>query len=93
MDPEATHNVISVNLVLNTEISLNSVMEISNPKTLKLRGTIKDAPVVVIVDPKATHNFISVNLVRRLEIVVTHLGYPLVLERSFKVKGNVSKCY
>ena len=33
-----------------SEISLNSVVGLSNPKTMKLRGTIKGEPVVVMID-------------------------------------------
>ena len=48
------------------EVSLNSVVGITNPKTMKLRGVINGAQVVVMVDPGATHNFISLDTVAKL---------------------------
>nr|ACY01928.1 hypothetical protein [Beta vulgaris] len=53
------------------EISLNSVMGISSPKTLKMEGTIYGQKVIVMVDPGATHNFISLDTVRRLQIPIS----------------------
>lgn len=53
------------------EISLNSVMGISSPKTLKMEGSIHGQKVVVMVDPGATHNFISLDTVRRLQIPIS----------------------
>lgn len=41
------------------EISLCYVLDINNPKTLKLKGTIQGHEVVVMIDPVATQNFIS----------------------------------
>ncbi|XP_057251720.1 uncharacterized protein LOC104883522 isoform X2 [Beta vulgaris subsp. vulgaris] len=53
------------------EISLNSVMGISSPRTMKMEGAIHGHKVIVMVDPGATHNFISLNTVKRLQIPVT----------------------
>lgn len=44
---------------LVTKVSLNSVIGLSNPKTMKLKGLIRDNEVIVMIDPGATHNFIS----------------------------------
>lgn len=48
---------------LSPEVSLNSVMGITSPKTLKMLGVIQGQEVVIMVDPWATHNFISTDLV------------------------------
>ena len=56
---------------IHTEVSLNFVMGISSPKTLKLKGSIDGAPVVVMVDPGATHNFVFTELVTRLNLQIT----------------------
>lgn len=53
------------------EISLNSVMGLTSPKTLKLEGSIKGEKVVVMIDPGATHNFISLETIQRLQLPVS----------------------
>lgn len=52
------------------EVSLNSVADLSSPKTMKVRGAIGNQPVVTLIDPGATHNFISSQLITTLEILV-----------------------
>lgn len=47
------------NLEQPVSVSLNSVVGIDNPKTMKLTGIIEGTKVVVMIDPGATHNFIS----------------------------------
>ena len=63
---------------LQPEISFNSVMGFTSPRTLKLLGYIMGKEVVVMIDPGATHNFIS------REVVET-LGVPLSPTKSFGV--------
>lgn len=53
------------------EISLNSMMGNSSPKTLKIAGTIKGERVIVMVDPGATHNFISPDTMQQLNLPIT----------------------
>lgn len=53
------------------EISLNFVMGITIPRTLKLRGHIGGSEVIIMVDSKATHNFISNEAIGKLGIPVT----------------------
>lgn len=55
----------------NPEISLNSVMGLTSPKTLKLEGTVKGERVVVMIDPGATHNFISLETIQRLNLPIS----------------------
>lgn len=52
-------------------ISLNSVVGLTTPQTMKLRGVILGAEVVVLIDPGASHNFISSTTVEKLKIPVT----------------------
>ena len=40
------------------DISLNSVARITNPKTMKLMGKIRNEELVVMIDSGATNNFI-----------------------------------
>lgn len=63
---------------IQPEISLNSVMGISSPRTLKLLGQIGGDNVVVMIDPGATHNFISNALAKKL-------GIPINQSKSFGV--------
>ncbi|KAJ9542106.1 hypothetical protein OSB04_028612 [Centaurea solstitialis] len=56
------------------EVSLNSVLGVTNPKTMKLLGYISGTELVVMIDPGATHNFISPSVVRNLGIYVTNTG-------------------
>lgn len=53
-----------------TEVSLNSVIGLTSPKTMKLMGKIGERKVVVMIDPGATHNFVSLEAVRELGIPV-----------------------
>lgn len=53
------------------EVSLNSVIGLTNPKTMKLLGRIGGREVVVMIDPSATHNFLSFTTIEKLAIPVT----------------------
>ena len=48
------------------ELSINSVVGLSNSGTMKVRGEIKGKEVVILVDCGAIHNFISEKLVKNL---------------------------
>lgn len=50
------------------EISLNSVVGITSPKTFKLRGEVNGNEVIIMVDPGATHNFISSQVIEALGV-------------------------
>ena len=43
------------------ELSLNSLVGLSTPKTMKIRGMIGQREVIALIDCGATHNFISTN--------------------------------
>ena len=53
-------------------ISLNSVVGITNPKSMKLLSTIGSMELIVMIDQGATNNFISIQAVKKLG-----LFYPL----------------
>ena len=50
------------------ELLLNSVVGLSEPHTMKLRGEIQGKEVVVLIDCGAIHNFISKPRVESLQI-------------------------
>ncbi|KAL8103703.1 hypothetical protein AgCh_028050 [Apium graveolens] len=60
------------------EISLNSVVGITSPKTFKLKGEVNGSPVIIMIDPGATHNFISVE-------TMTNLGIECISSKCFGV--------
>lgn len=53
---------------VHPEISLNSVVGLTSPKTFKLKEEVNGSPVVVIIDPGATHNFIALQAVQQLGV-------------------------
>lgn len=63
---------------IHSEVSLNSVVGITSPRTVKIRGEVNGMPVIVMIDPGATHNFISTHAVERL-------GVECSLARKFDV--------
>ena len=53
------------------EVSLNSVVDLTSPKTMKLLGSVLEREVVVLIDSGATHNFITADLVSALQLPVS----------------------
>ena len=53
---------------MDTIISLNSVVGIRNPKTMKMLGSVEKEELIVMIDPGATNNFISTRVVQKLGI-------------------------
>ncbi|KFK39596.1 hypothetical protein AALP_AA3G264600 [Arabis alpina] len=73
-------------------LSLNSLVGILSPNTMKLEGQILGETVVVMNDSSASHNFIDYELVRRLGIpLVDTLGYGVVTGTGVTVQGQ-GKC-
>lgn len=71
------------------EISLNSVVGLSGPKTMKMLGTLGGNEVVVMVDSGATHNFISLKTVKRLDIPISSTrGFGVSLGNGEAVRGE-----
>lgn len=71
-----------------TELSLNSLVGISSPRTMKLQGMVQTEKVTVMIDSGATHNFISDKVIRRLGLstVKTH-SYGVVTGTGMMVQG------
>lgn len=75
-------------------MSINSVVELTNPRTMKAKGKIKNEDVVVLIDCGATHNFISEKLVNTLSLPMKETSnYGIILGSGLllKAKGSVEK--
>ncbi|XP_010541181.1 PREDICTED: uncharacterized protein LOC104814705 [Tarenaya hassleriana] len=71
------------------ELSLNSVVGLTSPKTLKIRGSIEGQEVVVLIDSGATHNFISLKLMKKLKLRPEgNTQFGVSLGTGMKVKGK-----
>lgn len=71
------------------ELSLNSMVGLTNPGTMKVRGKIQSRDMVVLIDCGATHNFISEKLVKELMIPMTDTShYELILVSGSTLKGK-----
>lgn len=61
-------------------LSLNSLVGLSSPKTIKIKGEIRGREIVVLIDGGATHNFILKEVVKELKISIETLdAYGIVL--------------
>lgn len=68
------------------EVSLNSVIGLSNPNMMILKGEIARQKVVVLIDSRATNNFISLSTVDRQKIPITGQGkFGVILGNGEKV--------
>lgn len=69
------------------ELSLNSVVGLTTPRMFKVKGTMEDQKIVIMIDCGATHNFISLKLVDELKLPMaetTNCGSLWVHEKQFK---------
>lgn len=89
-DPPMSPGLENTNEVnLQSEVSLNSVVGISNPKKMKLKGLLMGSEVVVLIDPGATHNFVSLEKVTELDIpVIDAGGFGVSLGNGESIKGK-----
>ena len=71
------------------ELSMNSVVGLNGPKTMKVRGRIGNKDVIVLIDSGASHNFISTVLVEQLNLPTTATeGYGVVMGTGTAVQGR-----
>ncbi|KAJ9542789.1 hypothetical protein OSB04_029295 [Centaurea solstitialis] len=59
-----------VDIGQKVDVHLNSVVGLSNPKTMKLEGVVDNQRVVVLIDSGATHNFISKDVASKLKLTL-----------------------
>ncbi|XP_010495484.1 PREDICTED: uncharacterized protein LOC104772583 [Camelina sativa] len=67
VDEEATY-VVTGEVAECHVLSLGSAAGISSPRTMKLRGTIRNLRVTILIDSRASHNFLSHAMVHQLGI-------------------------
>lgn len=82
-------------VVPDVYISLSFVLGLTNPKTMKMMGTIGGVEVMTMVDLAATNNFISIHMVSRLKIPYTNHNkfvVPWEMGIKSKVRGNAGIC-
>lgn len=71
------------------ELSMNSVVGLSSPWTMKLEGKIKGQRVIILIDSGASHNFISTKLVQKLSLTLQgKTGYRVLMGVGIAVKGE-----
>ena len=70
------------------EMSLNSVVGLSEPRTMKLKAEIHGKEVVVLIDCGATHNFISKPMVESLQVPRQGTSqYGVVIGSGKQIRG------
>ena len=71
------------------ELSINSVVGLSNPSTMNVKGSIKEKEVIILIDCGATHNFISTRVVEELQLATKNTShYGVILGSGTAVKGK-----
>ncbi|TYK23171.1 Ty3/gypsy retrotransposon protein [Cucumis melo var. makuwa] len=74
---------------LNIELSINSVVGLTNPGTMKVKGKIGEEEVVILIHCGATHNFIAEKLVDKLKQPMRETpNYGVILGSGTTIKGR-----
>lgn len=70
------------------ELSINSVVRLTSPQTMKVKGLIGKQEVVVLIDCGATNNFTSTELVQKLGLPRAEtIGFRVIIRTRFAVQG------
>ncbi|TYK21389.1 ty3-gypsy retroelement transposase [Cucumis melo var. makuwa] len=70
-------------------LSINSVVGLNDPGTMKVRGKLQNEEVIVLIDCGATHNFISEKLVKLLQLSTKETPhYGVILGFGKAVQGK-----
>ena len=75
------------------KISITSIIGIHQPRTLKLKGHIKNNNVVVLFDTGSSHNFIDVSVAKRLNLFIYLVLNMKVMVADGKKIEKVGKCH
>ncbi|KAA0061363.1 peroxidase 64 [Cucumis melo var. makuwa] len=78
------------------ELSINSLVGLTNPGTMKVRGKLQGEEVVILIDCGATHNFILDKLVNEMKLHTKETSHYGVIQGSgaaIKGKGCMQWLY
>ncbi|KAA0032388.1 gypsy/ty3 element polyprotein [Cucumis melo var. makuwa] len=86
---DSTHEEEMVEVSPVVELSLNSVVGLTAPGTFKIKGTVEDREIVIMVDCGVTHNFISLKLVESLNLPMAETtNYGVIMGSEKAVQGR-----
>ncbi|KAA0037390.1 ty3-gypsy retrotransposon protein [Cucumis melo var. makuwa] len=88
---EKTLALLQVEEELKTfaELSLNSVVGLNDPGTMKVKGKLQEREVTILIDCGATHNFISEKLVESLQLSIKETAhYGVILGSGTAVQDK-----
>ena len=86
-DVENENGPIEVSPVV--ELSLNSVVGLTALGTFKVKGTVEDREIIIMIDYGATHNFISLKLVDEQSLPTTETtSYNVIMGSGKAVQGQ-----
>ncbi|TYK09696.1 Ty3/gypsy retrotransposon protein [Cucumis melo var. makuwa] len=85
---------INEDITTVVELSINSVVGLNDPGTMKVRGKLLGEDVIILIDCGATHNFVSEKLVKKLILPIketSHYGVILGFGAAVQGKGICEK--
>ncbi|KFK45075.1 hypothetical protein AALP_AA1G340100 [Arabis alpina] len=90
-DPVGTEEEVPTQTEL-AALSLNSIVGISSPRTMKLKGLIQSTPVVVMIDSGASHNFVSTKLISSLGLPIDRSNRYGVMTGTRMIVEGIGTC-
>ncbi|TYK03261.1 peroxidase 64 [Cucumis melo var. makuwa] len=80
---------INEDITTVVELSINSVVGLNDPGTMKVRGKLMGEDVIILIDCGATHNFVSEKLVKKLILPIKETSqYGVILGSGAAVQGK-----
>ncbi|TYK23464.1 putative retroelement pol polyprotein [Cucumis melo var. makuwa] len=80
---------VNENVTTVVELSINSVVGLNDPGTMKVRGKLLGEEVVILIDSGATHNFVSEKLVKKLSLSIKETShYGVILGSGAAIQGK-----
>ncbi|GJS50286.1 putative mitochondrial protein [Tanacetum coccineum] len=76
----------------SVKVSLNSVIGLTSPRTMKISGYVREMEVVVLIDCGATHSFVSWHLIEKARLVVSGSNLVGVILGNGKVERSLGIC-